>query len=958
MIKKPGEEPVKKVPKLRTDIDIRIIEAYNELKKETPGISTVPILKIIERSGLTKKQVHDFIRRRDDVKISGKIEAIGQVTSPEEIAVAYDGRTMMRMAEQKNLLFKLKTEQEVLNERTKSAIDKISQKGQIGEIKEGPGYPIKPTKSVPEFKFKNEKYETGYKRSKGVERNIFQSIKQTLTSLKNKVTREYEHLPKKGKFAEARFALLRLGKQKGVASDKTLRTIQGITIELGDKAYDLFVRKIITLDLYEMAKENKQVPYGLDRNILKVELDNINSFIENNKLEQVNRAVESRIQLWDAIKDDYINAMRDIGFDVADKLTRKNYFRHQILEYVNIKGLYGTGKKLKTPVGRSYLKKRVGSELDINTDYLQAEYEVMAQMLYDIEVANTIKRIDTNYNIIEALRKDAKRIRQETGNDTTWKDLIPEGYESWQPRQGNVFYMADSIPAKLAEELTSGALKSIEITKEDLRKVLAMGGKHRRFVIPSELAATLDNLTTIRSENVIATAHKKIIRGWKVWQLISPRRILKYNIRNLTGDADAAFAGNPAVFKKVPQASKELIDVFLDNKPMTPSMADWFERGGMQSTLQAQEMGELNKLRMFMRLQEKKTKAISIPLTAWQQYWKTARLSTDFRESILRYSAYLRYLDEMKKSPNGMPKEFGASNPSEISMLKDIRDRAYWLSNDLLGAYDRVSVFGQALREHLFPFWSWKEVNFKRYARMFSNAAQDKNLMRTLGRKTIGNTVIRTPYRAYRIAKWGLRASAFLTMLHVWNKTRFPEEEKELPRNVREVPHIILGRNEKGEIEYFSRIGAVGDLLEWFGLDQAPQYTRDILNGRMTIKEAMQEMAKQPVNVVIQGGEPIIKFGTEILTRRSLFPDVFKPGVVRDRMLHFARALGLENEYIALADKPSRGYKESMLGFFAYKVDPLEAAYRDIYREKIDFLKKKGWHNHGCNIRKNCYSSW
>jgi hypothetical protein len=526
--------------------------------------------------------------------------------------------------------------------------------------------------------------------------------------------------------------------------------------------------------------------------------------------------------------------------------------------------------------------------------------------------------------------------------------------------------MADSIPAALAEQLASGKLEEIGLKADQLRKVLAMGGRRKEFVIKNEIEETLDNVVQQKSKNIFQKTQKGAIRKWKIWQLVSPRRFAKYNIRNLTGDADAMFAGNPRAFKKVPQAVQELYDVFAGDKAMTPDLKDWFERGGMQSTLQAQEpdlkdwferggmqstlqaqeMGELNKLKMFSQLQQKKGKFTEIPTAAWQKYWKGARLSTDFRESVLRYSAYLDYLEQMKASKNGLPKDYGASIPEEIQGLHDIESRAFFLSNDLLGAYDRVGVAGQALREHLFPFWSWKEVNFRRYVQMFKNAANEGKTAQMLGRKVLGGTA-RTPFAAYRVGKFLIKATAFWTALQVWNHTRFPEEEDQLPESVRSRPHIILGRDENGEILYFSRIGALGDLLEWFGLDTAPQYIDQWMKGKRSLKEIALDMAKQPVNIIVQGGVPFLKLAGETITRRALFPDVFKPGTVRDRGYHIARSFGLENEYRAIAGKPSRPYRKSIFNFFGYRVDPDQAAYGDIYTEKNHFLKKIGKYGEG-----------
>jgi hypothetical protein len=474
-----------------------------------------------------------------------------------------------------------------------------------------------------------------------------------------------------------------------------------------------------------------------------------------------------------------------------------------------------------------------------------------------------------------------------------------------------------------------------------------MGGKRTQFIVKEEIAETLDNLVVNPSVNVIAKGHKRALRGWKQWQLISPRRWPKYNFRNLTGDADAAFAGRPSVFKKVPQAFMELKDVYLNKKTMKGDLLEWFERGGMEGVLQAQEMGQyIKKLDVFKNIQERRG-VKDIPIELWKQYWKKARLSTDFREALLRLAAYKQFKAEMKSSKNGLPKDYAASIPEEIQGLKSIEDRAYWLSNDLLGAYDRVGVFGNALRDHIFPFWSWKEVNFRRYVRMMRNAASDQRLIKAIGRKTLGSLVIKTPYRAWKISKWVLRAFAFLATLQAWNTLRFPEEEKELPQSVRNKPHIIIGRNPDGTIDYFSRVGALGDLLEWFGLDEAPRYTRQVLDGKMSVKEAALEMAKQPVNVFVQGAEPFAKTAAELVTRRSLFPDVFRPGTVRDRVYHVARGVGLENEYKALVGKPSRGYKKSVKNFFMYSVDPMEAAYRDIVGEKYAYMRKIGKYGEG-----------
>jgi len=557
------------------------------------------------------------------------------------------------------------------------------------------------------------------------------------------------------------------------------------------------------------------------------------------------------------------------------------------------------------------------------------------------DAAMVLKAVSGKESLIQETL-GSKYLKWKAGIDSR---LYPEGYVPWQPREGNIFFMADSIPAKLAKELTEGALKELNITEADIKKVLAVGGKRKEFIIKEELAATLDALTKADQSSDFVRARKKMIKGWKVWQLISPRRFIKYNIRNLTGDADAAFVGNAKVFTKVPRAIKELLDVYQSDKPMSKDLKKWFELGGMESTLQFQEMGDINKLKMFYRFYNKDGSLKDLPVDAWKKYWKVARLSTDFRESILRYAAYLDFMEKLVKG-KGKPKSFAASMPEEVMALQTNEQKAFMLSNDLLGAYDRISVAGKAMREHIFPFWSWKEVNFKRYMRMASNAASEGNTAEKVGRKVLG-TAVKSPLIAARIGKFIIKATAFWAALQVWNYTMFPEEEESLPENVKNRPHIIYGKDKDGNVDYFGRIGALGDLLEWFGLDSAPGHVSDWMSGRKTLKEIALEMAKSPINVLAQGSLPFAKILAEVVTRRALFPDVFEPRTVRDRWLHIAKSFGMENEFTSLTKRPNKPYSKSIKTLFTYSIDPLQAAYSNTYENKRRFMKKIGKESEG-----------
>ena len=81
------------------------------------------------------------------------------------------------------------------------------------------------------------------------------------------------------------------------------------------------------------------------------------------------------------------------------------------------------------------------------------------------------------------------------------------------------------------------------VTKKDLQQVseqLVIGGKRKEFVIKEDVAKTLDNLSKDTPAKGLPT---KILSSWKRLQLVSPRRYFKYNLRNLSGDAEGAFIG-------------------------------------------------------------------------------------------------------------------------------------------------------------------------------------------------------------------------------------------------------------------------------------------------------------------------------------------------------------------------------------------------------------------------------
>jgi hypothetical protein len=164
---------------------------------------------------------------------------------------------------------------------------------------------------------------------------------------------------------------------------------------------------------------------------------------------------------------------------------------------------------------------------------------------------------------------------------------------------------------------------------------------------------------------------------------------------------------------------------------------------------------------------------------------------------MARERAALRRLPRIcapARSGRGMLKiGYGASLPKMVDAVKDPRDRAALLARDLLGDYGNVSHAGQEISRKLIPFWSWMEINAKRYWRLSSNAfAAGHDAGRRHGR----------PARRRRCGPHdGLaRVRMFLMfgLMQLWNHWLFPDEEDELGEEQRRQLHLILGRTEDG----------------------------------------------------------------------------------------------------------------------------------------------------------------
>jgi hypothetical protein len=348
----------------------------------------------------------------------------------------------------------------------------------------------------------------------------------------------------------------------------------------------------------------------------------------------------------------------------AERLKNPNYYRHVVLDYARAEAAAarapGMTKKLRSP----RWARRMGSEKDINANYLEAEFDWLAKALVDIPTARAISWIgDSSHNILPPLREQAKAhnkaamdallekegaVREGKIDDMpltealkafrqriamgfkfiedaietshldippqlqrsfdalgtgrgdpfpflAWlldnnqpgangaavvlkaisqrrvftagcsaattstrptpkalvKRLAPEGYSTWSPDDARLLFTVKTMP----EHAIDAMLEKIDARSRRQRRRRPGDARNRALRARLRRHALFDDPAGRGghdAEPAAARGHpracstpspKARLKRWKRWVLINPRRVVKYNLNNLSGDLDAVLAG-------------------------------------------------------------------------------------------------------------------------------------------------------------------------------------------------------------------------------------------------------------------------------------------------------------------------------------------------------------------------------------------------------------------------------
>lgn len=615
---------------------------------------------------------------------------------------------------------------------------------------------------------------------------------------------------KSGKFRYAREVLRMMGRN---VEGKILLAIHDLTHSihaLNAQQLNIFDRFMLLNDIRNLKKQNPNVklPMGFSPQSFSAELRKFIALVKAD--EAIMTAVQSEITLHKSINEKLAKFAEALGLPKLAEKARHNDF--YVLEYSRL--LKGQG---------------------VDANYIRAVAEIRAQQLKDIEHMKALLKLRAKYGGMK------KKLIDKFGDD--WKKHIPNGYKTFSPLRGNFILSAHSLTENLlgvSLEIAGKNLGLSEDTLKALRSKVTDNSAAHIMVLPDAIVDTLESLCIPNSRGWLYNIAKRLTTFWKKWMLFFPTRAIKYNIRNITGDLDAALAGNPLAVAYIPQAISELWEAYYGSGDVSQELREFQERGGAITIQTTQMLGDHRQMREFNRLiNELRNRNTSfwanLPRRTWQLLdrvaWSGIQNFSDFREQWLRYACYLEYLHQMQSNDEHLPRNWGASVKDEVLaipikdrngkiLLSGIRDRAFKMSNELLGAYDQVTASGKVLRDIAWPFYSWVEVNAKRYYQLIKNGITEDGF-RDFTSRFLKGQLANTPYYAFKLGKTYLLITLLSMLLAAFNHFVWPDDEDKLSPDIQSKSHLTLGHDNKGNVLYFDRVGAILDNLEWFGQENS-----------------------------------------------------------------------------------------------------------------------------------------
>lgn len=600
-----------------------------------------------------------------------------------------------------------------------------------------------------------------------------------------------------------------------------------------------------------------------------------------------------------------------------------------------------------------------------------------AWLLRQPEASKASRAAGSLFKGIQSKKAAIKRIAGD--KFVTWEDLVPETHKSYQMDPKKAYYSVFTIPEHLALKALEDQAETIGLKAEDIRKVFARGADKDPMILPAEIVKQFEEMQATMAarraqDNLLVKGSQAIMGAWKRYQLISPLRAVKYTLRNQSGDLDAIIAGVPWITsakmakdlltkhqREVAAYFKPILTGEIHKAELSPGLKTFASFGAFEGLLAVQEIGDPivpDVLQEFSRWEKEEPEPSVLqrrgPVAAYRGWMRKAEVINNWREAANRYAVYQIFLADIAKN-NGSPSSYSASLREEVDALETNEEKAYRMSNDLLGAYDEVSRAGQWIRTNLIPFWSYQELNFRRYARLIRNGVREGMTKEMVGKLAIG-TAARAPYLAYRVASNGIKMYALWGLAIALNGLFAGDDDKKLRKDVRQRPHLTFGSTPDGtEIVHFPRIGNISDILELMDLDEMQDSVKAAWEGRKPWDKAAWDVLRGgPIEKLFNSVGPQIKYPLEAAFDKTFYPNIDRPRAIESWPEKIAQDLGLGDYFRGATGRPNRkrNLMQQAADLVIYRSDPKESGYYDTLDMKQSWRREQGLPDDGFSSNK------
>lgn len=709
---------------------------------------------------------------------------------------------------------------------------------------------------------------------------------------------------------QVRSNVVRLRKKYDIASQLAYESIKGIYNPIdGDYKtamdYAVFLPDMIEDINNGLYKDASELPFPFDSfQEVYDEYDRLQVLINDPSDPTIKNALEARQKIFDANRKAILDLGNKLGIDFSGFFTRNDYVHHAIIDFM----VQGESDPKARGGVNSILRARDGSVRAYITDAAMADYialQKMADMTHKLEVLVDIKDRD----ITDKLQKDS------AGNL-----IIPDGY-----REVDSTIVGFTFPAEMLKNQAVAVAKlaidvaGIDPDSDVAMRILAEAEKTQRnahYVIPSDVADAYDSLNAPKSVGgaigAIDKVYGKAMGTWKRYQLVHPRRAFRFTLRNAISDTAKVFGFEPKVLTKHTVNAVRDLTRYYKGQGASENLIEYIKAGGLSSGLVNIELGDtkdLDKLNIYnkdgtMKTGDQLKEMMGTPLNVLEKFY-------DWREQILRYAGFTYYMDKGLDPVTNQPVngEYRGSKPEMIRSMKNRRDIAYKMSNDIVGPYDDVSPFTQFLSKRVSPFIRYHATTNTAYFRGLKNSFyQDPDVIMSAGQKAAraakgtGKAAAST---VWRLGKFVLAMTAWTAAQQIWNRGIMKEADDNVPDYARNSGHITLGMW-NGKAYYVSDTDPLRTALDWVGLGpQTAKDVGDVLSGRITPGALIKHILTAPYEELTESVAPFITPIFETKLGKKMFTGQY----IRDPVEYVAELFQAGPMYRALAGKPQKDGK-------------------------------------------------